>query len=520
MTHNFNKWAKLNKFSRDKLLVCTTALFTFFIVFLTQDSLDRQFARQHLASQAQTLLTTFERSIKQSQIELVNLPPVAELSCNEGVSVPLAQRVFANTSLRWIGIETKGQLICRSHVIGMTINNEKNYQHTTHRFAPTWLVESLPTPDKGRSLFLVQERGDLRYVSALDLPNLEDIANPDCRNCIEYALFIEGKPQLQINSKPMPEETWVERSATGEGPNGLKLRLALKADLRYLESFRLQSRIVVALIALCVSFLAAWLMFKLLRTRSSMSFLIQEGLRRESFVPYYQPIIDSRDGTLLGAEALARWEMPDGKIIPPLQFISYAEENGLIQAITLQLSKKIVADIVRLGWSGTDRYISINLVPDQLENMEYVSYLMKLLKSHSLSTRNVSLEITERRQFVNLQKGKEVLEQLVKSGIEVKLDDAGTGFGGFAYIQELPIGTIKIDKMFVDTLRAGRDAKRPVLDAIVEFARISKLDTIAEGVETQEQIKQLASIGAHVIQGYVYGKPMPMDEFAAWIRNR
>lgn len=205
---------------------------------------------------------------------------------------------------------------------------------------------------------------------------------------------------------------------------------------------------------------------------------------------------------------------------PPGQFIPYAEESGLIQPITLQLTEQITADVARLQWANSPRFVSINLVPEQLENMDYVRHLLGLIQQHQLSPHNISVEITERRQFEDMAAGKLVLQALTQAGIEVKLDDAGTGFGGFAYIQELPIGTLKIDKMFVDTLRHGDDAKRPVLDAIVEFARISKLETIAEGVETLAQVRQLADLGVHAIQGYVFGKPMPLADFEEWARTR
>ena len=132
----------------------------------------------------------------------------------------------------------------------------------------------------------------------------------------------------------------------------------------------------------------------------------------------------------------------------------------------------------------------------------------------------MSVELTERRQFTDLESGRRALGKLVANGIDVKLDDAGTGFGGFSYVQELPIGTLKIDKMFVDTLRIGGDAKRQVLDAIVRFAQTSGLQTIAEGVETPEQVAQLSAMGVFAIQGYVYAKPMKGDDFIRWMATR
>jgi sensor c-di-GMP phosphodiesterase-like protein len=250
--------------------------------------------------------------------------------------------------------------------------------------------------------------------------------------------------------------------------------------------------------------------------RTSIRSLIERGLRKGQFLPYYQPIIDARDGSILGAEALARWQLK-GELIPPSQFIDYAEESGLIRQITDQLIDKLLQDLKALGWVGSHRYISINVMPDQITESRFCEQLLAALSEHGIPGRNIAVEITERRKLHNLAEGRRRLEQLEASGIRVEIDDAGTGFGGFAYVQELPVGTIKIDKMFVDTLRTREDAKHQVLEAIVSFAQKSGLETIAEGVETTEQVDDLLRMGVHAIQGYVYARPMPAADLINWI---
>ena len=121
--------------------------------------------------------------------------------------------------------------------------------------------------------------------------------------------------------------------------------------------------------------------------------------------------------------------------------------------------------------------------------------------------------------MINLKEARNNLEQFYQEGIELKLDDAGTGYGGFSYIQELGISTLKIDKMFVDTIEK-EDVKSSVLAAIISFAKSSKLGMIAEGVEEQYQVDFLKQHGVFNIQGYFYGKPMPLEEFKAWLEQR
>lgn len=510
----------LKTLPRNQVVVGITTASVFLISLLAQDGLNRLFAHRHLTAQAQTLLSIFEQSVNHARDELASLPPLEDLACESGVSLVLAQRTFRNDDIRWMAVEQGGQLVCRGHVIGMTLRGENATHQSTHRLDPSWFIESLKTPDQHHGLFVVHERGQRRYIASLEPPNMRHIGDAVCEGCVAYELSIEGQPRLQLSSPALQELVRIEQEVSSRSPHGLDLRIQLTAGDRYLTHHRLQGWLATVLIAMVLGALAGALMHRLLRNRGSMDFLIREALRQRAFVPYYQPIVDSRDGRLMGAEALIRWVTPDGKVVPPGQFIPYAEESGLIQPITLQLTEQITADVARLQWANSPRFVSINLVPEQLENMDYVRHLLGLIQQHQLSPHNISVEITERRQFEDMAAGKLVLQALTQAGIEVKLDDAGTGFGGFAYIQELPIGTLKIDKMFVDTLRHGDDAKRPVLDAIVEFARISKLETIAEGVETLAQVRQLADLGVHAIQGYVFGKPMPLADFEEWARTR
>jgi sensor c-di-GMP phosphodiesterase-like protein len=260
------------------------------------------------------------------------------------------------------------------------------------------------------------------------------------------------------------------------------------------------------------------MLYGLLVRQTSAASLMRQGLRRSEFLPYYQPIVDGRDGSVLGAEALVRWYRR-GKLIPPVQFIPYAEDNGLIGPITEQIVTKVLKDLKYLGWLGTNRYISINADPDQIMNTDFCASLVKHLTDSGVPGKNIAVEITERRQLRDLAAGRGRLLCLVSAGVDIKIDDAGTGFGGFSYVQELPVSALKIDKMFVDTLRAEDDAKRPVLDAIIHFARVSGLSTIAEGVETNEQVDYLVKAGVYAIQGYVYSRPMPAAKLMSWVKE-
>jgi sensor c-di-GMP phosphodiesterase-like protein len=299
------------------------------------------------------------------------------------------------------------------------------------------------------------------------------------------------------------------------------MTFTLNATQKYVDAFSFPGRVLSMAIAAALG-LAIGLTVYWYRTRqTSSAFLIERGLKRHEFLPYYQPIVESRDGSVLGAEALVRWQPKGRKLVPPGQFIPFAEENGLIEPITDQLLEQILDDIQRFGWQGSDRFVSINLVAEQITDTPFGANLLRRLAEKNIPSKNISVEITERHQFPDLDRGRAALQSLVDAGIRIDLDDAGTGFGGFSYIQELPITTMKIDKMFIDTLRQDKaDPKRAVLHAIIEFAKTADLHVIAEGVETEEQVSSLSLAGVFAIQGYVYSRPMPAEEFIRWMDAR
>lgn len=512
----FKVHAPLQGLSHNLLVSLGTALAVFGVTLLAHESLNRLLARRHLAQQAEAMAVAVERTLVTARQELASLPPPHELGCREGLSTLLAQRSFDSPEVRWIAVEERGQLICRSHVVGLNWQGSDQAHRSSHPLNQGWSIDVLRTPGQQQGLFMFQDRGALRYGAALQMPQLA----PPCDGCLAHELVIEGPRPLSLASAPLPTDAALVQEVRRSHPGQIDMRLKLMAGPGYMQAHRLQGWLAASVVALIAASLSGWWMHRLLRKRGSLDFLLKEALRQGAFVPYYQPIVDARDGRLMGAEALIRWIPPGGKAVPPGQFIPHAEESGLIQPITLQLTEQVVSDWSRLKWADRERFVSINLVPEQLETGDYLRHLQGLIALHGVSPNQVSVEITERRQFEDMAAGRQVLQAMVQAGFEVKLDDAGTGFGGFSYVQELPIGTLKIDKMFVDTLRTGQDAKRPVLDAIVEFARISGLKTIAEGVETEDQVRQLAALGVHAIQGYVYGRPMPFDEFKTWAENR
>ncbi|BCK61335.1 diguanylate phosphodiesterase [Aeromonas caviae] len=243
--------------------------------------------------------------------------------------------------------------------------------------------------------------------------------------------------------------------------------------------------------------------------RRSLKGLLQAGLARREFVPFYQPVIDSRSQQVVGFEALLRWQRGGG-LIPPGAFIDYAEEQQLILPMTSQLLERVIADLPRLA---PGQWVSVNIVAAHLEH----PHLRNLLLQHGWpSPAQLTFELTERKPITDIKTAVIEITALQQQGYHFKLDDFGTGYGGFAYLQRLGIRQIKIDKMFVDTIGTD-DLKRSVLDATIAFGRESGMEMIAEGVERQEQVDYLQKHGVHLIQGYVYAPPMALTKLKIWL---
>ncbi|MBQ4861542.1 EAL domain-containing protein [Pseudoalteromonas sp. MMG013] len=291
--------------------------------------------------------------------------------------------------------------------------------------------------------------------------------------------------------------------------------LSLSVSKNYLSPVEHWSGAISLGIGATLGLLLVFAMQWLLSQNQTMEALIKQGLQAHEFKPYYQPILHSKSGKIVGCEVLVRWVKEDGTVIPPYQFIPFAEDSGLIIPITEQLLYRVVRDIKKLNWADTDKFMSVNIVPEHLYSNDLYDYILSLKTDDSWSFNNLSLEITERRKIEDLQQAKVTLSKFYEMGIELKLDDAGTGYGGFSYVQELGISTIKIDKMFVDVIGTD-DMKSSVLSSIIAFAEASSKKTIAEGVETNEQVEYLAKHGVYKIQGYVYAKPMPFNELVEW----
>lgn len=247
---------------------------------------------------------------------------------------------------------------------------------------------------------------------------------------------------------------------------------------------------------------------------------LREAINLQQFEVYYQPIINMKDGSVIKAEALLRWNHPKGQI-PPLNFIPLAEETGLI----VDIGNWVFAEVVRQTsiWQArfnVEMQVSVNSSPVQYqnENSSKPGWFGNIL-NHNLNPANLCVEITE---SLLMEAGKGVTDKLLQfrdQGIEVALDDFGTGYSSLSYLKQFHIDYLKIDKSFISNLVPGSQ-DLVLCEAIVVMAHTLGIRVIAEGVETEQQNQLLRDIGCDFGQGYLFGRPVPAQEFAEqWLQS-
>lgn len=471
------------------------------------------FAEQSLKRDAEQLLFQFHDALNEANLALHSLPAPDQVQCNAKTMALLAKTNFDNPAIRDLTIIHGLDQYCSSSAIQIQLEDYKE-----HLIDSEYDLASIQHLGTSSDFLMVRHHGDSKYIMSINPFMVNYLAEFACNNCLDYTFTIHGEPELIFSSSYQNTEQVIQYQVEKREGN-LKLSLVLHASQAFVNYYKELSWATAIIFAVIVASLMSFLSYKLLTRRQSLDHMIQDALKYNEFTPFYQPIVDSRSGKLIGVEMLARWIKKDGTVIPPYQFIPFAEESGLIIPITEQILLKTAKDINRFGWNKGDVFTSINLVPEHLADDRLFRFMKKLVEKEKLAPHCFSLEITERRQIENLDNAKQVLHPFYKMGMNLKLDDAGTGYGGFSYVQELGISTIKIDKMFVDTINRD-DIKSQVLDAIINFANTSSLSTIAEGVEHQQQVEYLASKGVFNIQGYVFAKPMSVDDMLNWQKNR
>ncbi|MBB6575671.1 MULTISPECIES: EAL domain-containing protein [Xanthomonas] len=282
----------------------------------------------------------------------------------------------------------------------------------------------------------------------------------------------------------------------------------------YLRGPLAAARLQVVPVGIALALLLVSLVIWVSRRRLSPLARLEIAVQRNEFVVHYQPIIALDTGACVGAEALVRWQQPDGVLIPPDAFIPLAEESGLILPITDLVVAEVIRDLGPTLATDPSLHVAINVSAEDIKSGRVQTVLAQALHGTSVDSGQLWVEATE-RSLMDIEAARTTITHLRGAGHTVSIDDFGTGYSSLQYLQGLPLDALKIDKSFVDTI-GTHSATSAVTSHIIDMAKTLQLRTIAEGVERQEQLDYLRAHGVDLAQGWLFSRALPATGFIAY----
>jgi diguanylate cyclase (GGDEF)-like protein/PAS domain S-box-containing protein len=247
----------------------------------------------------------------------------------------------------------------------------------------------------------------------------------------------------------------------------------------------------------------------IMRARRRIESSLREAIVDGGLELQYQPVVRVADEAIVGMEALLRWRHAERGMLMPAEFIPVAEETGLIVPLGEWVLRQACADAAK--WPA-DIKVAINLSPAQFKDRSLMQVIMSALAASGLPPARLELEITEELLLQDDENTLARLKQLRELGVQIVMDDFGTGYSSLNYLRRFPLDKIKIDQAFVGGLSDGNAVSAAIVQAVVGIAKVLRVRTTAEGIETQEQLRLVKALGCTEVQGFLFGTPMPAGE--------
>ncbi len=367
----------------------------------------------------------------------------------------------------------------------------------------------------------------LRYMADLIQHHLEpgDVLGRSAAS--RFALFLPGHPESALESL-FEDLSQASRHPVHIGLHRFRFSFAMGISRSPQDAVSISELFTLATIALdqakpnpdrhlaYYSQTAAKTTLAALRLETDLGLAIE----RHEFIVHFQPILGLPGLRLLAVESLVRWQHPALGLIPPDTFIQTAEQIGLIHDLGRFVLKESIRTLGQLSVPESIRpSLAINLSALQFTHRDLVPSIQAILDETGFPPERLSLEITESTFINDPEQGRKILNQLRELGVSVALDDFGTGYSSLAYLQELPIQILKIDRALIKPLPTRESARR-IARAVIDLAHSLELRVIAEGVEHREELEHLENAGCDAVQGFLFSRPMPASTLAAWILNQ
>ncbi len=255
-------------------------------------------------------------------------------------------------------------------------------------------------------------------------------------------------------------------------------------------------------------------------SQASLAVDLRHALRRGQFVLHFQPQIELQNHTVVGLEALIRWDHPERGMVRPDEFLPMAEDMGLMQGIGYWVIEQAATACNWLAQEGLDHIeVAVNISFNQFRDEKFTDVVREIINKTGVDANRLEFELTETSVLRNPKEAKHVMDALRDLGICFSLDDFGTGYSQLSHISDLPITALKIDQSFVSEL-PGNKNQAGICMALMAFARELDLTVVAEGAETQEQVQFLTAHLCHQVQGYFYSPAIPLDSVPRFVQEQ
>jgi sensor c-di-GMP phosphodiesterase-like protein len=447
--------------------------------------------------------------------------------CNEPNIVKMSQLVFQSMYFREAGIERNGQLQCTSvAMLPEPFAIENSRRKPAARIGAMEILSPTHTLQGGESIILNRPlRADRSHFVNLLLDPKVLAETVKYLEGVESAAFLDDSPNgrfILLENVPSPAiaalkppfTPGLHRVAGGFYAVAHSRRypvytVTAVTDARVAEHWRTQAQ--PAVIAGFLLSGLALLMLRRFMPRTSEADDLRDGIAAGEMAVRYQPLVDARDRSIVGAEALVRWQHPRRGLVMPDEFIALAEHSDLITPLTRSVLHQVKRDLESLPDLPPGFRIGINLARAHLADEQLLSTLDDIF-GPGKSLGQLGFEITERELLANIiDQARAMVLQLTERGAEVALDDFGTGYSGLSHLRSLPLHFIKIDRSFVWALDTEA-VTASLVDSIVSLARSLGMGLIAEGVETDAQRELMLDIGVHLQQGWLYAEAVPLEQ--------
>ena len=257
-------------------------------------------------------------------------------------------------------------------------------------------------------------------------------------------------------------------------------------------------------------------------TRLQLETDLRFAIERNEFELYYQPIVALENATLVGFEALVRWNHPQRGLVPPNEFIPISESTGLIVPMTVQILHSACSQIVKWrerSQDGPPLSVAVNLSGKHFAHPELVEQINTVLSETKMDPSCLKLELTEGAVMENAESAISMLKQIKETGVQISIDDFGTGYSSLSYLHRFPIDLLKVDRSFVSAMEDGSD-NGEIVRTVIALAKALNLKVVAEGIESVHQFHQLKILNCEYGQGYLFSRPLPVSEIEKMLADK